>query len=264
MPRLAAVSAGAGKVTARGCHLDIMQRTEPRPDPIPEACRTNPAGMVRPLRDSLEDVHPIVEAVMTAARAGSSAGALFDAGLGQPIMGRRGQLVFSEGDPADAFYLLLSGSLRCYVSRAKEGPEERTTLLCEGPAVVGDRDLLADLPETESVRCSSATTVLSWPREAFLEAWSQSAELRAVLVRDLSLRYAKSLALAGLQLEPLHRSVAALLRETRANPELSNTAWIAEVLSVAPKSVTRAMTQLRREGDVEAASDVRLFHSLAE
>ena len=199
---------------------------------------------------------------MTAARRGSPS-TLFESGLGQPIIGRAGQLVFSEGDPADAFYLLLSGSLRCYVSRAKDGPEERTTLLCEGPAIVGDRDLLADVSAAESVRCSSATTGLTWPRETFLEAWSQSAELRAILVRDVSLRYAKSLALVGLQLEPLHRSVAALLRETREKPELNNTAWIAEVLSVAPKSVTRAMTQLRREGEqeIEAPS---LFHSLAE
>jgi CRP-like cAMP-binding protein len=206
----------------------------------------------------------IVEAVMTAARGRSSAGALFDSGLGQPIIARAGQLVFSEGDPADAFYLLLSGTVRCYVSRAKDGPEERTTLLCEGPAVVGDRDLLADVPESESVRCSSATTVLTWPRDAFLEAWSQSAELRALLVRDLSLRYAKSLALVGLQLEPLVRSVAVLLHETREKPELSNTTWIAEVLSVAPKSVTRALTQLRRDGLEPVESEVRLFHSLAE
>jgi CRP-like cAMP-binding protein len=209
------------------------------------------------------DAHAIVEAVMTAARAKGTASALFESGLGQPIIGRAGQLVFSEGDPADAFYLLLSGSLRCYVSRAKDGPEERTTLLCEGPAVVGDRDLLADLPETESVRCCSATTGLTWPREAFLVAWGQSAELRAILVRDLALRYAKSLALASLQLEPLHRSVAALLRETQAKPELNNTTWIAEVLCVAPKSITRAMTQLKREGEPQLEG-LPLFHSLAE
>ncbi len=203
---------------------------------------------------------------MTAAQAGASASALFDSGLGQPIIGRAGQLVFSEGDPADAFYLLLSGTLRCYVSRTKDGPEERTTLLCEGPAVVGDRDLLAGVSEMESVRCSSATTVLTWPGDAFLEAWSQSDELRALLVRDLSLRYAKSLALASLQLEPLAGSVAALLRETGDKPELSNNTWIAEVLSVAPKSVTRALAQLRRAGEQELDEipELRLFHSLAE
>ncbi|PAW82641.1 MAG: hypothetical protein B9S33_14970 [Pedosphaera sp. Tous-C6FEB] len=77
-----------------------------------------------------------------------------------------GQLIFREGQPADAFYLIVSGQ----VAVSRNFPEGARTLGSMGPgAAFGEIALLEDSPRTATLRTAQPTTLLRLPREQFAQ-----------------------------------------------------------------------------------------------
>ena len=77
-----------------------------------------------------------------------------------------GQLVFREGQPADAFYLLVSGR----VGVTKQFPEGPRALGSMGAGdAFGEIALLDNSPRTATLRTEEATTLLRLPREQFAQ-----------------------------------------------------------------------------------------------
>jgi HlyB family type I secretion system ABC transporter len=89
-----------------------------------------------------------------------------------------GQLVVREGDPADAYFILVTGRARA-VKRGEDGKEVPLNSLQAGDGF-GEAALLdgAHGVRSASIRCSSAVTVLRIAREPFLELMRQAPELR--------------------------------------------------------------------------------------
>jgi CRP/FNR family transcriptional regulator, cyclic AMP receptor protein len=75
-----------------------------------------------------------------------------------------GELVFSEGDPADSVLLVLSGKLLVFVAR---GGQELPLTTSEAGTLLGELGVLCGIPRSASVRTIEASAVLRWSSEAF-------------------------------------------------------------------------------------------------
>ncbi|MEA1832768.1 Crp/Fnr family transcriptional regulator [Methylobacterium durans] len=96
-----------------------------------------------------------------------------------------GQRFFSQGDVADAAYLILEGSAAVSIDGA-QGPF-RLALLTEN-ALVGEMGILADQPRSATVTAETATTALRVDRGVFLELLSQFPQISIAVMRELALR----------------------------------------------------------------------------
>lgn len=177
------------------------------------------------------------------------------------LAGRAGQRLYRADEPVDEIYVLVTGYARAYVGERGNG---RTTLLMNGPAILGDREVLAGGTARDSVRLLTAGHLISISREDFLSEWFQSAELRAWLTRDLVNRYASSLSWFALETSSLADRVSGLLRvlESLGLPVRA----LAAVLGVSERSVFRALAELRArpEGEKAEEEQVSLLYSLID
>ena len=75
-----------------------------------------------------------------------------------------GSVLFREGDPADAFHVILDGELR--ITKLVEGRETEIDLVPTG-SFTGDIGLLIDLPHVGTARATRRTQLLVFSRETF-------------------------------------------------------------------------------------------------
>ena len=75
-----------------------------------------------------------------------------------------GSVLFREGDPADAFHVILDGELR--ITKLVEGRETEIDLVPTG-GFTGDIGLLIDLPHVGTARATRRTRLLVFSRETF-------------------------------------------------------------------------------------------------
>ena len=75
-----------------------------------------------------------------------------------------GSVLFREGDPADAFHVVLDGELR--ITKLVEGRETEIDLVPTG-SFTGDIGLLIDLPHVGTARATRRTRLLVFSRETF-------------------------------------------------------------------------------------------------
>ena len=86
----------------------------------------------------------------------------------EPVPVVDGTDVVREGDPADAFYLVVRGTLGVYIVTGNGDGEKRVTTLGPG-APFGQISLLTEQPRTATVRAESDAEVLRLDRARFLE-----------------------------------------------------------------------------------------------
>lgn len=77
-----------------------------------------------------------------------------------------GETIFNQGDPADAFYIILEGQVEV-LERDEKGQEKRVNALGPGQAF-GEIGILKRIPRTATVRALDETHLLALEREAFL------------------------------------------------------------------------------------------------
>ncbi len=76
-----------------------------------------------------------------------------------------GETLFEEGDPGDALYVLLSGSLGVYVNRSG-GKVQLLTLLGPGE-VVGEMGVIASMSRSATIRAIRDSELLKFSKESF-------------------------------------------------------------------------------------------------
>ena len=102
-----------------------------------------------------------------------------------------GQLVFREGQPADAFYVIVSGS----VAVTKRFPDGQRELAClHASDAFGEIGLLSDSPRIATVRAVEPTTLLRLGREEFSQLLSRAPVLQQRLRALAAERVAANLA----------------------------------------------------------------------
>jgi rhodanese-related sulfurtransferase len=76
-----------------------------------------------------------------------------------------GELIFKEGDPADAFYIVFSGQVRVFVRH--ENRIERELSVCGPGEHFGEVALLAGATRTANVQSIGETSLMVFPKELF-------------------------------------------------------------------------------------------------
>ncbi|HET9497776.1 MAG TPA: Crp/Fnr family transcriptional regulator [Candidatus Limnocylindria bacterium] len=97
---------------------------------------------------------------------------------------RRGEVIFHEGDPADALHVVASGAVKIVLS-SDEGDEAIIATLHPGD-FFGELSLLDGSPRSATAAAVEATETVSLPRDTFLEEIGRSARLRDCLLRSLA------------------------------------------------------------------------------
>lgn len=181
------------------------------------------------------------------------------------LRARAEQALYHAGDPSDGVYILASGYARAYVG---EGSASRTTLLVRAPAILGDRDVLANCSARDTVRLVTPARLMTISREEFVQEWEGSAQLRSWLTDDLARRYATTIRWIELDSLSLVERLSRLLRvlETPA-PSID---VLASMLGLSRRSIFRALAELRERGNEEVSAvseghdeETGLVHSLA-
>lgn len=98
---------------------------------------------------------------------------------------KAGQRVFSQGDAADAAYVLLEGSAEVVLD--SKGGHVKVAELGRN-ALVGEMAILADTPRTATVIAAQASTALRIDKRVFLELLSQFPQMSIAIMRELAHR----------------------------------------------------------------------------
>jgi NTE family protein len=96
-----------------------------------------------------------------------------------------GEMLFSEGEPADALYMLVSGSLGVSVSAS--GGEQRRVARVFPPETIGEMALISHAPRSASVVALRDSVLLKLTRSAFdrlVERWPPAMLYLARLLAD--------------------------------------------------------------------------------
>jgi CRP/FNR family cyclic AMP-dependent transcriptional regulator len=123
---------------------------------------------------------------------------------------KKGQLIFYQGDPGDALFVVVEGLVKVFVP-SEEG-DEMVLITLSPPEVFGEVALIDGGPRSASAEALEPTTVLMLTREVLLEVLAEHPSLTDRLLRTLgtSLRRLTEQA-ADLVFLDLHGRMAKLL-----------------------------------------------------
>lgn len=91
-----------------------------------------------------------------------------------------GDVVFSEGDPSDGAYILVSGRI------AAEGTDHTPFTISEPGTILGHMGLILNKPRHATLRAASSAELIFVPRNAFSKILHQYPETAAALRERLS------------------------------------------------------------------------------
>lgn len=162
---------------------------------------------------------------------------------------RAGAVLFREGDPGDALYVVVEGNVRVAVLSA--GGVEATVALLGPGEFVGDLALLDGRPRSASAIAHRATKTLVVTRDDFRRWLSERPKASFALLESLSLRVRRTdEALADLSFLGLPQRLAKRLLALSDGPERVRItqAELASMLGVSRESVNKQLNQFAREG----------------
>ena len=99
-----------------------------------------------------------------------------------------GQMLFAEGDEADAAYVIITGEAEVTIASAR-GPERINVMSAH--SVVGEIGIICDVPRTATVRATSALDTLRIGKDQFLKLLNEFPELAAPIMTVLGRRLAE-------------------------------------------------------------------------
>jgi CRP-like cAMP-binding protein len=162
---------------------------------------------------------------------------------------RAGAVLFREGDPGDALYVVVEGNVRVAVLSA--AGEEATVALLGPGEFVGDLALLDGRPRSASAIAHRATKTLIVTREHFRRWLAERPKASFALLEALSVRVRRTdEALADLSFLGLPQRLAKRLLNLSVGPERVpiTQAELASMLGVSRESVNKQLNQFAREG----------------
>jgi CRP-like cAMP-binding protein len=94
-----------------------------------------------------------------------------------------GQMLFKQGDPGDAAYVVLSGSVDVLVS----SPSGEIKVATLGPnSIVGEIAILCDVTRNATVRANAPLETLRIPKDHFLKMLAEFPEMAVEIMRVLA------------------------------------------------------------------------------
>jgi CRP-like cAMP-binding protein len=98
---------------------------------------------------------------------------------------RKGQRFFSQGDAADAAYVILDGRAEVVID---SGEAEVTVAELSRNALVGEMGILSDTPRSATIIASEPVTALRIDKSVFLELLTQFPQMSIAVMRELATR----------------------------------------------------------------------------
>ncbi len=100
-----------------------------------------------------------------------------------------GQVLFQQGDPGDAAYIVLEGAADVLINTAK-GPVKVANL--GRNAVVGEIAILCDVPRTATVVAQQKTVTLKINKDTFFRLVTEFPQMAVEIMRELARRLEKT------------------------------------------------------------------------
>lgn len=103
----------------------------------------------------------------------------------------KGDVLFEQGDEADAAYIVIEGNADVLVT--SEGTTEPSKVAELGPnSFVGDMAILCDIPRTASVRAAEDLHTLRIRKDHLMDMMKDSPELALTVLKEIVQRLAKT------------------------------------------------------------------------
>jgi CRP/FNR family cyclic AMP-dependent transcriptional regulator len=174
---------------------------------------------------------------------------------------RRGALIISDGDPADALYVVINGRVKVFLG-SDDGKEVVLTILGPGESF-GEIALLDEEPRSASVAAMEKTTVLVIRRDRFLELLRENSDLSWAMIRSLShLVRRLTGSVQSLALNDVYRRIVEILEqrgvfegEVRVINERLTHQLLADMVGASREMVSRIMSDLVKGGYLTVSRD---------
>lgn len=196
------------------------------------------------------------------------------AALARPQNFPAGTVIFTEGEPGDALYVVVEGHARIVVSNGSG--EETTVAVMNVGDVIGDQALLDGGRRSASAVAGTNITALVVTRDAFLDWLVERPTAARVIIETLSqrLRRMNRQLLDMVSLDLAHRLAKLLLslaasydvvpHATPASLRLQFTqAHLASMLGVSRESVNKQLNAFARDGIVAIARGAVMIKDMA-
>jgi CRP/FNR family transcriptional regulator len=185
----------------------------------------------------------------------------------------RGESLFSEGEPANGFYLLAAGNVKlCKVS--PEGKEKVLHFVHPGETFA-EAAFFGDGRYPAEARALEKGEALFFPREAFMGLLERNPRFSLNLIVSLSLllrRFARQIEeltfaevptrLAGYLLELVERKSVSLQGKTYLDLDMKK-GELASRLGTVSETLSRTFRKLKEEGIVEVEGSRFIIHDMA-
>ena len=174
---------------------------------------------------------------------------------------RRGALIISDGDPADALYVVINDRVKVFLG-SDDGKEVVLTILGPGESF-GEIALLDEEPRSASVAAMEKTTVLVIRRDRFLELLRENSDLSWAMIRSLShLVRRLTGSVQSLALNDVYRRIVEILEqrgvfegEVRVINERLTHQLLADMVGASREMVSRIMSDLVKGGYLTVSRD---------
>jgi CRP-like cAMP-binding protein len=121
----------------------------------------------------------------------------------EPVEIEKGELVFREGEPGEAMFLVASGAIEL-TQRVKADQDQRLALLDRGQ-IFGELSLFDGLPRSATAQAFVKTSLLRFSRQAFDRLLDRNAALAPQLLRNMVKKLSLRLRDADAELRELGR-----------------------------------------------------------
>lgn len=177
---------------------------------------------------------------------------------------KRGQFIFSEGDEADGFYIILSGRVKAFKLSA-EGKEQILHVLGPGEPL-GEVAVFAGRCFPAHAEAMEESRLAFFPRDSFVGLISRNPSLAMNMLAVLSQRLRKFTALVeDLSLKEVPGRLAAYLLYLNEHREGSmelvldiSKAQLASLLGTIPETLSRILARMSRGGLIRSEGTRRI------
>ena len=172
--------------------------------------------------------------------------------IGKPY--KKGELIFSEGDPGDGFYIVAEGQTKVFKT-SSEGKEQILHIFGPGEPI-GEVAVFAGIPFPANAQALAKSSLLFFPREAFTKLIAREPSLAMKLLAVLSKRLRQfTVQIENLSLKEVPGRIAGHLlflsreQENRGEVELTiSKGQLASLLGTIPETLSRIQGRMATEG----------------
>ncbi|VVS92016.1 Crp/Fnr family transcriptional regulator [Desulfoluna spongiiphila] len=198
------------------------------------------------------------------------------AGLALQKNYRKGEFIFSDGDPGDGFYIVAQGQVKIFKASA-EGKEQILHVFGPGEPI-GEVAVFAGIPFPASAAALAKSVLLFFPRDAFIRLIAKEPALAMKLLAVLSMRLKQfTVQVENLSLKEVPGRIAShllFLAEEQSNRDrvtlTISKGQLASLLGTIPETLSRIQAKMAAEGLIRVSGreitllDMDRIEALAE